>query len=111
MITVYTEGTTEISGGKLRKLNFVFKVTEAAADILVADAGKVRFRSKYRKQAETMADGQTVTVLFDVNGDKLSMNMIDERELERAELMAQLKDRSKSPEELLEIAERLRDLL
>ena len=48
MIKVNCEGTTEISGGKTRKLDFTFQVDDKAVPSLLADALKVRFRSKFR---------------------------------------------------------------
>jgi hypothetical protein len=110
MITINTDGLTEISGGRNRKLNFVFKVTDDAVKILVADAAKVRYRSKYRKATETMVDGQYVTVMFDTEGDKLRMTMVDERELRRKELMDVITS-DVSPEEILAAATELKSLL
>jgi hypothetical protein len=90
MIKVNCEGTTEISGGKTRKLNFTFQVDDKAVPSLLADALKVRFRSKFRKACESMKDGDEVLITVGMNGDKVELAMVDECAARRAEIMEKL---------------------
>lgn len=109
MITVKCDGLTEYASGKNRKLNFVFNVDDSAAPVLLGDALKVRFRAKYRKHTADMADGDTIIVNVSMDGDTVSLKMIDEKEQRKAELMETILNGS--PEEMIEAAAELKVLL
>jgi len=110
MIKVNCEGTTEISGGKTRKLNFTFQVDDKAIPSLLADALKVRFRSKFRKQVESMRDGDEVLVTVNMSGDKVELAMVDEKAARRAELMEALVSGLHSEQEMLELIQELKSI-
>jgi sRNA-binding carbon storage regulator CsrA len=101
MIKVNCEGTTEISGGRTRKLNFTFQVDDKAVPSLLADALKVRFRSKFRKACETMKDGDEILITVGMNGDKVELAIVDERAARRAEIMQALTSGNHNEEEML----------
>lgn len=108
MIKVNCEGTTEISGGRTRKLNFTFQVDDKAAEVLIADAAKVRFRSKYRKQVEALKDGDEVLVTIRMSGDKVELAMVDEKAARRAEIMEKLTSGQYGEQEMLEMIQELK---
>lgn len=110
MIKVNCEGTTEISGSRTRKLNFTFQVDDKAVPSLLADALKVRFRSKYRKQVEAMHDGDEVLVTVGMNGDKVELAMVDERAARRAEIMEKLTSGQYGEQEMLEMIQELKSI-
>ena len=108
MIKVNCEGTTEISGGKTRKLNFTFQVDDKAVPSLLADALKVRFRSKFRKACEAMKDGDEVLITVGMNGDKVELAMVDEKAARRAEIMEKLTSGQHNEQEMLELIQELK---
>lgn len=110
MIKVNCEGTTEISGGRTRKLNFTFQVDDKAVPSLLADALKVRFRSKFRKSCETMRDGDEVLVVVNMSGDKVELAIVDERAARRAEIMQALVSGSHNEEEMLALIVELKSI-
>ena len=110
MIKVNCEGTTEISGGRTRKLNFTFQVDDKAAEVLIAEAGKVRFRSKFRKACETMHDGDEVLITIRMNGDKVELNMVDEKAARRAEIMEKLTSGQHDEQEMLALIQELKSI-
>jgi hypothetical protein len=101
MIKVNCEGTTEISGGKTRKLNFTFQVDDQAVPSLLADALKVRFRSKFRKACETMKDGDEVLITVKMPGDKVELAIVDEKAARRAEIMEKLTSGQHNEQEMM----------
>lgn len=103
MIKVNCEGTTEISGGKTRKLNFEFQVDDKAIETLLADSLKVRFRSKFRKSCEAMHDGDDVLIVVKMNGDKVELAIVDEKAARRAEIMEKLTSGQHNEQEMLEM--------
>jgi len=108
MIKVNCEGTTEISGGRARKLNFVFQVNEEAVPHLLAEALKVRFRSKFRKQVEALRDDDDVLVTVNLVGDKVSLDMVDEKAARRAEIVQALVSGQYGEEEMLKMIQELK---
>lgn len=108
MIKVNCEGTTEFSGGRTRKLNFEFQVDDKAVPTLLADALKVRFRSKFRKQVEPMKDGDNVLVVVGMDGDKINLNIVDEKAARRAEIMQALVGGQHNEQEMLEMIQELK---
>ena len=103
MIKVNCEGTTEISQGRTRKLNFEFQVDDKAVPTLLADALKVRFRSKFRKSCEAMHDGDDILIVVRMNGDKVDLAIVDEKAARRAEIMEKLTSGNHNEQEMLEL--------
>ncbi len=110
MIKVNCEGTTEVSGGKTRKLNFTFQVDDKAVPSLLADALKVRFRSKFRKQVEAMKDGDNVLITVGLTGDRVELLMVDEKAARRAEIMEKLVSGQHNEQEMLELITELKSI-
>jgi hypothetical protein len=110
MIKVNCEGTTEISGGKTRKLNFEFQVDDKAIETLLADSLKVRFRSKFRKACEAMHDGDDVLIIVRMNGDKVELSIVDEKAARRAEIMEKLTSGQHNEQEMLEMIQELKSI-
>ena len=117
VIKVNCDGTTEIGGGKTRKLNFEFRVDDEVIPTLLADALKVRFRSKFRNQVKSMNDGDDVLITVRMNGSKVELSIVDERAARRAEIeeynrpiVAKMTSGQCSAEELLELAKTLKSI-
>jgi hypothetical protein len=110
MIKVNCEGTTEISGGKTRKLNFTFQVDDKAVPSLLADSLKVRFRSKFRKACENMRDGEDVLLTVKMNGDKVDLAIVDEKAARKAEIMEKLVGGQHNEQEMMELIQELKSI-
>jgi hypothetical protein len=85
-------------------------VDDKAVPTLLADALKVRFRSKFRKACEIMKDGDEVLITVGMNGDKVELAIVDEKAARRAEIMEKLTSGNYGEQEMLALIVELKSI-